>query len=275
MPTFAPWIRPFDAIGAMSAGAAAGARAGGLQLESQRLAQEASQHEQANQLARERMSQEQLLTQMETQARERIAQQNALRQQQEIEISKAYKDAQIGLGMAKLQEQDAIARAKAATAAKQFSDEQGFAQFMASGGKVAEGLQRFPGARPSFVNAIRLGEQKEPGQANIVTLPEAPGVKFVRQPTGHLTPLQDPNLVNVSEGPLGVTASRKGLPREQAISLLGTNAPAILGTAPTKTTSTGSAMKFRYDPKTKKFEAIKNEVPAAAVVAPTDEGDEE
>lgn len=83
-----------------------------------RLAQDAAQHAQAIQLQREKLAQDAQQAEMELMAKQQAAQQQQLRQQQEMEIEKAYKQAQIGLRQREVDESAKVLEFKTQQAAQ-------------------------------------------------------------------------------------------------------------------------------------------------------------
>jgi len=190
--TIPPWLNvtPSQFVQAGQAGAEAG-------LGAARVAQEAAALKQRAAQEAARLSHAEHLQSMELQARQEIAEQNRLREDQQMALQNAYRTSQIGLGKARIAQAEAIADQKAREAALQFADEQGFTQEIAGGSPVAQAMAKYPRVRPSIVNQLRLSVPGDVGNATIVTHPEFGERKFLRQPTGHETPLSEGGL---SEG---------------------------------------------------------------------------
>lgn len=171
-------IRPTDFVAAGTAGAEAGLGAARTALEARSISDRASQ-------AAAALSSHEHLQAMEMQARREIAEQNRLRDDQQMAIENAYRTAQIGLGKQRIEEQQALAEAKAKQAAAQFAAEQGIAQDIAGGKTFMQAIGSHPGARPAYLEALRLSQAKEPGQARVATLPGSrPGDLFLIEPSG-------------------------------------------------------------------------------------------
>lgn len=169
--TIPPWVRGPNVEAALASGGAVGENAARLQTgreeSSARLAQDAIQHNQQLQMESARLSQQEHLAQMETQARKEIAEQNQLREQQRQAITAAYHQAQIGMEKGRLEQQQAVAEAKAQNAAQAFQREQAFAKDVASGIPVMEAYQRNP-VSASVLNAIGRTQLKETGESKPV-----------------------------------------------------------------------------------------------------------
>jgi hypothetical protein len=152
-----PWITAPNVVGALSAGASAGASAAHIaaqrESEGARLAQQAMLENQRNQMEAAQLSQAERLATMEMQARKEIAQQNQLRESQRLAIQDAYHTAQIGMAKSRLEEQQAVADAKARDAAMTIKREQDFGAAIAGGMPVIEAYKRFP-VSASVVNAF-------------------------------------------------------------------------------------------------------------------------
>ncbi len=118
------------------------------------------QHNQAVQMEGARLSQQEHLARMEMQARKEVSEQNQLREQQRLAITDAYHTAELGVQKGRLEEQQAIAEAKAKNAAASFQREQAFARDVASGIPVMEAYQRNP-VGASVLNAIGRTQLKE------------------------------------------------------------------------------------------------------------------
>lgn len=143
-----PWLRTTSPIESLSSGASAGAAAGRLEQESvnesARLGMEAKRMAQSAALQQAQLDQAAQQHAMEFQARQKLAEQNQLRQQQQLNIENAYKTAQIGVAQGRLQQAQKIADDKARAAALTFQREQTFAKDVASGIPVMEAYQRNP-----------------------------------------------------------------------------------------------------------------------------------
>jgi hypothetical protein len=143
-----PWLRAPNTLEALSSGASAGASAARLeqegQSESQRLGLEAMRMRQSADFESARLRQAAEQSQMEFQARNKLAEQNQLREQQRLNIENAYKTAALGIAKGRLEQQEAAAADKARAAALTFQREQAFARDVASGIPVMEAYRRNP-----------------------------------------------------------------------------------------------------------------------------------
>lgn len=139
--SIAPWldVKPSDFIRAANEGASAGEAAARTQLEAegqrqrarseaQRLALEAQSLNANAEHQAQVLSQQERLTMMEQAHRDEILKQDRMRQDQKMLIDNAYKTAQIGIAKDRVDNQKALADAKAKEAALTIADEQRFAQ---------------------------------------------------------------------------------------------------------------------------------------------------
>jgi hypothetical protein len=158
-----PWLRGPDVSGAIQGGASAGnaaARAASEATnESARIALEASNMQQRNQMEAQRLSQAERLAMMENQTRKEIAQQNQLREQQRLAIEQAYRQATLGIAKGRLEEQRAVADAKAKEAAMRIQRERDFGTAIASGMSVMDAYRKFP-VPASVINAFTRAQPK-------------------------------------------------------------------------------------------------------------------
>jgi hypothetical protein len=155
-----PWLNvtPDSFVRSANEGASAGLGAARLRQagdsDAARLALEAQSIAQRADAADAQLSEHERIAQMEAQTRKEIAQQNQLRETQQLAIEQAYKQAQLGLGKQRIDEQKAIANAKAKEAAMTYQQEQGAAQYLRDNpGDVAGALLNFPKGR-SVVGTI-------------------------------------------------------------------------------------------------------------------------
>jgi hypothetical protein len=268
MPEIPPWLRssPSDFTQAAGAGSSAGTAVGHLRqsaIDAQnRVAAEAAALQQRASEAQAELAQRNVLARMEMQARQDIAEKMRLHEQQQLEVQKAYHEGQIGLGMQKLQEANAIARAKAEAAAGQFADEAALAQHIAGGGKMAEGLMKYSRARPQFIHAL---QQTVPAAEYMPREATIGGQKLIVNPhTGHYT-LNNGDLINMHlpinpSDPLGGGKMDRKVSLPEAYQLAGTNAPNLFpngpGVASPANIPAAAVPQFRYNPKSKKIEPI-------------------
>lgn len=158
------WLSAPDTLGALSSGAGAGASAARLEQESRfesaRLGMEAQRMQQATAFESARLNQAAEQSQMEFQARQKVAQQEQLRQQQRLNIEAAYKTAELGIAKGRLEQAQATAAEKAKAAALQYQREQAFAQDVASGMPVMQAYQRNP-VSASVLNAASRGTSQD------------------------------------------------------------------------------------------------------------------
>ncbi len=162
--TIPPWVRGPDVLGAISSGASAGAAAGRMEqenrAESERIGMESLRLRQSAAIERARLEQASEQHQMEFQARQKLAEQNQLRQEQRLNIENAYKTAALGIAKGRLEETQAAAEEKARTAALTFQREQAFAREVASGTPVMEAYRKYP-VGASTLNAVQRTMTKE------------------------------------------------------------------------------------------------------------------
>lgn len=208
--TIPPWldITPETFIRAGSAGAEAGLGSARTALEAESIRTRAAQE------AR-RLSQAEHMHALEMQTRQEIAEQNRLRENQQMAIQSAYHTAQIGIAKERVDQAAAIAAQKEREAALQFADEQGFTKEIAGGTGVPEAMSKFPRTRASIVNALRLASPTE-RQANVVTHPELPGFQFLRQPSGQEIVVKRPEHGLSEANRISVQKEIARLEREQA-----------------------------------------------------------
>lgn len=188
--------------------------------------------------AKARLDQQSVLANMEMQARQQISEREALQHQERLAIEQAYHATTTGLAKQRIDQASSLAAAKAAEAAKSFSDEQQLAAHVASGGKLVEGLSKFPRAKPGFINALNTASPDEKA-ANVpkgmnIQLPNGDLVPaIVNTKTGHfelhkaadeveMTQPMDPN------NPFGPKVKHK-VPMSQARVIAGTNATSLFG----------------------------------------------
>jgi hypothetical protein len=159
-----PWLTHVNPAEAISSGAAAGGHAAsviaGREENASRLAQDAIQHNQQIQAEGARLSQQEHIANMEMQSRKEIAEQNRLRQDQQMAITGAYHQAQLGIEKGRLDEQKAIADKKSQDAAAAFQREQAFASDVAGGTNVMDAYRKNP-VSASVLNAITRTQLKE------------------------------------------------------------------------------------------------------------------
>ena len=169
-----PWLRAPDTLGALSAGSSAGlgaARNAAAQEESAaRLAADAIQHNERNKFEAARLDQAERLSAMENETRKEIAEQNRLRESQRMAIREAYQTAQIGLAKGRLEEQQAIADAKAKDAALRLQREAQFSAAVAGGTPVMQALQQYP-VPASVINAVVQTQHREQPQVRSGNVP--------------------------------------------------------------------------------------------------------
>jgi hypothetical protein len=184
-----PWlnVQPSDFVRAGSAGAEAGLGAAKVALEAKAQSDQAA-------LQAARLSQAERIANMEMQARREIAEQNRLREDQQLAIQSAYHTAQIGVAKDRIAEQQALAEAKGRAAANQMARNAGFAEYIkAHPEDMIGGYAQF-GPESNVVNALRMTQPTPPGQATIVTHPETGKRKFLRQGrSGQETPITEPS----------------------------------------------------------------------------------
>ncbi len=204
--TIPSWVRGPNAAEAISSGASAGAHAAsiaaGREESAARLAQDAMQHNQAVQMESARLSQQEHLARMEMQARKEVSEQNQLREQQRLAITDAYHQAELGVQKGRLEEQQAIAEAKARNAAASFQREQNFARDVASGVPVMEAYQRNP-VGASVLNAIgRTQDTNKPihvGEAIVRRQPDGTYKEEYRAPSSKKPIKVGKSLITIDE----------------------------------------------------------------------------
>lgn len=159
-----PWLRGPDTLGAVSSGASAGLGAArnlqAAESDSARLGLEATRLRQSAMLESARLNQAAEQSQMEFQARQKLAEQNQLREQQRLNIENAYKTAQLGIAKGRLEQTEAMAAEKARTAAATFQREQAFAADVASGIPVMEAYRRNP-VSPSLLSSVNRSQESD------------------------------------------------------------------------------------------------------------------
>jgi hypothetical protein len=169
--TIPPWVTGPNVVGETASGASAGAAAGHLEqnnrFESARLKMEAERMQQSAALAQAQLQQAAQQHEMEFSARQKLAEQNQLRLQQQLNIQNAYKTAALGIAKGRLEETQLAASEKAKTAAMQFQREQAFAQDVANGVPVMEAYRRNP-VSPSLLGATERTQLKEGAEAKPV-----------------------------------------------------------------------------------------------------------
>jgi hypothetical protein len=190
-------VNPSDFVRAGSAGAEAG-------LGAARVAQEAAALKQRAAQEAARLSHAEHLQSMELQARQEIAEQNRLREDQQMALQNAYRTSQIGLGKARIAQAEAIADQKAREAAMQFADEQGLAGYLKENpNDIIGGVSKFSRSRPSVVSTLTHAQKVQAENerikkgAYIKEHPEIPGLKTLVQTSG--------NEVIVERPPKGLT----------------------------------------------------------------------
>ena len=156
-----PWIsvQPQDFVRAGQEGADAGLSAARIEqagrLHAEQLGMEAQRMKQKAAAEAARLSQAEHIAEMETQARQEIAQQNRLREDQQNLIQNAQRQAEFGLHRSRLEQQDALAQAKDREAAMSFAQTAGLAAYLkANHGDMAGALMQFPHAR-QIVSALK------------------------------------------------------------------------------------------------------------------------
>lgn len=175
-----PWLNigPETFERAASAGAAAGTAVGRTRnqaLEASDAAQQMAARtalayraqENEMQIARERLSQAEHISAMESQVRNEIANRQFLLQQQRNAVDDAYKSVQIGLHQQQLQEQQYIARANAENAAQAFAANQGVARMLSQGRTLEEAIYANPMAQNAIVSSMAQSMRK-PSDIQIV-----------------------------------------------------------------------------------------------------------
>lgn len=159
-----PWLRTTSPIESLSSGASAGASAARLEQEatseSARIGMEARRLNQQAAFESARLNQAAEQSQMEFQARQKVAEQNQLRQDQRLNIENAYKTAALGVAKGRLEETQRMADEKAKAATLAFQREQGFAKAVASGMPVMEAYQRFP-VSSALLGSVTRAQLKE------------------------------------------------------------------------------------------------------------------
>jgi hypothetical protein len=167
-------FNPSDFQQARQGGAVVGAQSARLQqsadsdiLQAQaaqaRMQQEAQIANARIQQAQAQLSQQQILAEMAAKTRQEIAQQNHLKEQQQIANQAAYQNAQIGLGQQRIQQAKAISDARARDAAMRFAAQQDFSSRMARGESVDKALYANPGlVTPSTISAVTSATRPRP-----------------------------------------------------------------------------------------------------------------
>src|SRR5882672_4793303 len=155
--TLPPWVRGPNAAEAISSGGSAGLGVARIQQEqqadSERMGMEAIRMRQGAQLEQARLQQAAQQHEMEFAARQKLAEQNQLREQQRLNIENAYKTAALGIAKGRLEETQQAAADKARAAALTFQREQAFARDVANGIPVMQAYQRNP-VSPSLLGAV-------------------------------------------------------------------------------------------------------------------------
>ena len=200
-----PWLRTTSPIESLSSGASAGASAARLEQESTnesaRLGLEARRLNQQAAFESARLSQASEQSQMEFQARQKLAEQNQLREQQRLNIENAYKTAALGIAKGRLEETQRVADEKARAAALTFQREQAFAKAVASGVPVMQAYQQFPvsSALLSSVTRTQLKEDKS----------TAPVIREGKYPIVRVGPSGEGEVVYTPPKPEGLSAADK------------------------------------------------------------------
>lgn len=162
--TIPPWVRSPDTLGALSSGASAGSAVARTEQEgvseSARLGMEAQRMRQSAAIEQARLAQADEHAQMEFQAKQKLAEQNQLREQQRLNIENAYKTAALGIAKGRLEQTQSGAEEKAKAAALTFRREQAFARDVASGIPVMEAYQRNP-VSSALLSSIGHTQTKE------------------------------------------------------------------------------------------------------------------
>lgn len=200
-----PWVRGVDTLGALSSGASAGAGAARTEqegrFESARLGMEAQRLQQSAALGQAQLEQAAQQHAMEFQARQKLIEQNQLREDQRLNIENAYKTASLGIAKGRLEETQAAANQKAKQAALTFQREQAFAQDVASGVPVMEAYRRNP------VSSALLGD------ASRITLKSdqtaKPVIREGKFPIVRIGPDGKAEVVYTPPTPTGLTANDK------------------------------------------------------------------
>lgn len=176
-----PWLRTVSPIESLSSGAGAGASAARLEQEatneSARLGMEARRLNQQAAFESARLSQAAEQSQMEFQARQKLAEQNQLREQQRLNIENAYKTAALGIAKGRLEETQRVADEKARAAALTFQREQGFARAVAGGMPVMEAYQRFP-VSSALLSSVGRTQLKEGGAKPVLREGKFPLIEY-------------------------------------------------------------------------------------------------
>lgn len=177
--TLPPWIRP---PGDLASAYISAYRAGAATAEAQ-----ARLNVQANEQAQQFAVQEQ-----------RLHQQNLLDQQQ-LQVSKAFHEASIGIKQQELAQTQQRIALTAQSAAEKLAGQAQYQKLRAGGMSATEALLATPSLFPSgaglasIANAQeRQAQLKARGEGTLTEFPELPGYKFLRQNTGYLTPVQRP-----------------------------------------------------------------------------------
>lgn len=201
-----PWLQPANTVGALSAGGSAGAAAAHIAAsrdeETNRLAYESNALNQRTKIEAAHLDQAAQMQQMEMQMRKEILDQNRLRDQQRLQISDAYHQAQLGLARGRLEEQQAVADAKAKDAAMRFDMEQKFGAAVAGGASVMDAYKQFPvpsGVVNAFTRAKTAGM---PGDKNVIREGKYPIVS-INPVTGESKEVYTPKT------PAGISAADK------------------------------------------------------------------
>ena len=200
-----PWLRGPNTLEALSSGASAGASAARLEQESTnesaRLGMEARRLNQQAAFESARLNQAAEQSQMEFQARQKLAEQNQLRQDQRLNIENAYKTAALGIAKGRLEETQKAADEKARAAALTFQREQAFAKAVASGVPVMQAYQQFPvsSALLSSVTRTQLKEDKS----------TAPVIREGKYPIVRVGPSGEGEVVYTPPKPEGLSAADK------------------------------------------------------------------
>ncbi len=153
------WLKPANTISALSHGAAAGEADARIALEAQSQANNAA-------IAGQRIQSEMARTKMETDARQQVNQQQALKEAQQINVEGAYRDAQLGLQKARLENQTQADQETAAIAAQKLVDQKRFTDLVNSGVAPEKAIYQVPRLITPGVMANVTHVQKEAPSLN-------------------------------------------------------------------------------------------------------------
>lgn len=232
---FAPWIKPADLLAAVQSGSQTGLQVAHLrssEAQANAARAQAAQEAEANrQAAADRANQAMSLQSWE--ASQRMAQ-----QAKQLADLAAYRQGELGYRTGEL----AVKQAKE-TAAEKLQNEinadtGGFLKEISSGENLDESLGRHPLASHdptvrTILTQQAIADRGGPqGEASIIDVPGLPGVKAIRQPTGHMTLLPGEKDLNVSYsspelGPTGLPTYTLRGPQSKVEPYMGTNAPSL------------------------------------------------